>query len=483
MWSKNKLVLILLVLVTFLSFLKKGNHDLQEWDESRNGLNAYEMLENGDYVNLYYNGELDTWNAKPPLMIWLIAGSYKVFGFNEFALRFPSTLCTIIFFMLCFYTLILLESAQTAFFTCVVLISSKAIFGNHIGLTGDFDALLLVFITASVYFFILYVEKQYQYGVFLTAMFTGFAFYTKGPACFVLLPGFLFYLMFRKKLKLFKDGNLWLSICLFMLIAGSWLYIGLRYGKTSEHSVYGSKNSIETMLIYDTYQRLTNPKFDNAPVVDNNYSFFLQVTDARLNLWSYFFFLAILIGLNQLYKNKKDVFAFINQAKYRMTLLSICLIAPLSLILTFASTKHNWYLASVFMFIAFIIIKGIIYVAEKWKGLYFITGLLLVFTFLRQVYYVYTLPTSIHEALAENEKIRNQRLVMVSDRRQDIFLYLKWLNVKILNTEDLPEALKSEKKLYILTSKKLLTPAKDLKIIAAKEFDNYIIGEIKKIHL
>jgi len=57
------------------------------------------------------------------------------------------------------------------------------------------------------------------------------------------------------------------------------------------------------------------------------------------------------------------------------------------------------------------------------------------------------------------------------------------LNVKILNTEDLPEALKSEKKLYILTSKKLLTPAKDLKIIAAKEFDNYIIGEIKKIHL
>ncbi len=150
-------LLVIIILVAFLSFWKIGQHDLQEWDESRNGVNAYEMLQNKDYVNYYFNNEPDTWNAKPPLMIWAIALSYKIFGCNEFALRFPAVISTIIFFIFCFKIIKTLEDSFKAFICCLILISSKAVLGNHIGLSGDFDALLLMLLTASVYYFILYV--------------------------------------------------------------------------------------------------------------------------------------------------------------------------------------------------------------------------------------------------------------------------------------------------------------------------------------
>ena len=54
---------------------------------------AREMLARGDLVVPYANGVrfLD----KPPLMYWLMAASYKVFGVTEFAARFPSILAVL----------------------------------------------------------------------------------------------------------------------------------------------------------------------------------------------------------------------------------------------------------------------------------------------------------------------------------------------------------------------------------------------------
>jgi 4-amino-4-deoxy-L-arabinose transferase-like glycosyltransferase len=49
---------------------------------------AREMLTRGDYVTLHINGV--RYLEKAPLMYWLVAGSYRVFGVNEFATRLPS---------------------------------------------------------------------------------------------------------------------------------------------------------------------------------------------------------------------------------------------------------------------------------------------------------------------------------------------------------------------------------------------------------
>ncbi|PBQ32096.1 hypothetical protein CNR22_10045 [Sphingobacteriaceae bacterium] len=466
--QKQLLLLTLILLVLILSIVNKGTHNLQEWDESRNGVNAYEMLHNNDCINLYYNNKLDTWNAKPPLMIWLIAASYKVFGFNEFALRFPSTIAAFLFFIICFYTVLLLDTTLTAFLTCMILIATKAIFGNHIGLTGDFDALLLFFLTASVYSFILYIERGKKSAIYFTALFVGLAFYTKGPAAFVLIPGFALYLTFKKKIiAIIKDKNFWFATLLMSTIVASWFMLVLIYGKTSNQSVYGSKNSIETMLIHDTFRRLTASDFEPNGTNGHSPFFFFQVLDSRLNLWNYLFYFVLAVGIFFSIQ-KKNFIKFLSEKSSRFILLSFCLITPLTLILSLSANQHNWYLAPIFMFIAFITAKGLCMIGKKWNWTYIVGIFLLLFTLSRHVHYIYSLDTDVHEALTENKFLKNKRLFVVSPLRQDILLYLKWLNVSIFRTEDPSQSFHPGD--LILSSEQL--PG----LSSLQEFEGYYLG-------
>jgi 4-amino-4-deoxy-L-arabinose transferase-like glycosyltransferase len=63
-------------------------------EEGRRILPAVAMLESGDYVVPQVGGE--AYLRKPPLINWLIAGSFKIFGIrNEWTARAPSVLCVL----------------------------------------------------------------------------------------------------------------------------------------------------------------------------------------------------------------------------------------------------------------------------------------------------------------------------------------------------------------------------------------------------
>jgi 4-amino-4-deoxy-L-arabinose transferase-like glycosyltransferase len=91
-WSS---VILLTSILLFLFFYQLNGVWINDYDEARHGVNAYEMTRSGDYLVNTYQGEPDTWNLKPPLSFWLIALAYCLFGFNAFALRFFSVLSTI----------------------------------------------------------------------------------------------------------------------------------------------------------------------------------------------------------------------------------------------------------------------------------------------------------------------------------------------------------------------------------------------------
>jgi 4-amino-4-deoxy-L-arabinose transferase-like glycosyltransferase len=59
-------------------------------DEPRFAEASREMLERGDYVVPYFNNSYRF--DKPPFTYWAQAASYKIFGANDFAARFPSAL-------------------------------------------------------------------------------------------------------------------------------------------------------------------------------------------------------------------------------------------------------------------------------------------------------------------------------------------------------------------------------------------------------
>jgi 4-amino-4-deoxy-L-arabinose transferase-like glycosyltransferase len=63
---------------------------LLDWDEATYAQVARESLARGSFLDLTWNGE--PYLKKPPLLFWLIAGSFSLFGESEFAARLPSVI-------------------------------------------------------------------------------------------------------------------------------------------------------------------------------------------------------------------------------------------------------------------------------------------------------------------------------------------------------------------------------------------------------
>jgi len=55
---------------------------------------AKEILLRGDWVTLHVNGVRNL--EKAPLIYWAVALSYRIFGVNQFAVRFPTALAVVL---------------------------------------------------------------------------------------------------------------------------------------------------------------------------------------------------------------------------------------------------------------------------------------------------------------------------------------------------------------------------------------------------
>ena len=76
-----------------IAFTTLGGADLWDEDEPLYASCAWEMLQRGDWVVPYYNGEM--FPDKPPLMFWMMMSGMEIFGRTEFAVRFWSALLAV----------------------------------------------------------------------------------------------------------------------------------------------------------------------------------------------------------------------------------------------------------------------------------------------------------------------------------------------------------------------------------------------------
>ncbi len=430
-YSQQVYLSIILAIAGFLLLWHRGSINIYEWDEARNGVNAYEMFFNHDYFNLYYGSEPDTISSKPPLLIWLMTISHALFGFNEFALRFPSLITTVLFFIVLYKLLNIYTSPFKAFITCMILITCRAIIDNHVGLTGDFDAPLLLFITLSVYYFSRYTEHDKVYALYMAALFTGIAFYAKGTAAFLYLPGFFFYLILKGKLKqLLTNKHTYAALLILVLIVSSWIYIAVNYTAYPEQSetMYGSRNSIETMLVHETFNRITSSNFSDYETADP--FFFIHTIEWRMNTWHILFYLSVVIGIFRLYKSRAKLKTLMDNPEHRLTVLGLCLSIPIIILVNFAANTLNWYFAPTWPYIAYITVMGIAYICRKWQPAVLIFAVIFAFNLVKHFLYLHHLPTDMHEVM-QNEKsfFKDDKPVVLFTRpKDDILLYVSWLH-------------------------------------------------------
>jgi 4-amino-4-deoxy-L-arabinose transferase-like glycosyltransferase len=177
------LVLALLALSGLLFFLGLGDMGLTDRDEGRNAEAGREMFESGDRLTPMFNYELRV--AKPVFLYWLMDLSYRLFGVNEFAARFPSALFGVALILLQYFFLAYVRDRTIALFGALMLLLNVEILG--LGRMALTDSVLIFFTTASLYGFWLGLHGEGLVRRWIWAFYIGMALatLTKGPVGFL----------------------------------------------------------------------------------------------------------------------------------------------------------------------------------------------------------------------------------------------------------------------------------------------------------
>ena len=216
------LLLALLLLSGLLFFLGLGDMGLTDRDEGRNAEAGREMFESGDRLTPTFNGELRV--AKPVFLYWLMEQSYRLFGVNEFAARFPSALFGVGLILIHYLFLVHQRDRTVALFGGLMLLLNLEILG--LGRMALTDSLLIFFTTASLYGFWLGLHGEGSVRRWIWMFYVGMAIatLTKGPVGFAvpLIVAALYLTWTRRWHEYWQKGVPLAGTLLFVLLAAPW---------------------------------------------------------------------------------------------------------------------------------------------------------------------------------------------------------------------------------------------------------------------
>ena len=147
--EKAGLLILFLTVCYFPLFLHLNGPSIVLWDEARLAVKATEMAKGSSWIVPHFMGKPDMWSLKPPLLLWIQAIFLKVFGFNELGIRLPSAIAALGTALLLFlFSSRTLKKPIAGFLAGVVLVTFDGYVERHLSSTGDYDSLLIFFITA-----------------------------------------------------------------------------------------------------------------------------------------------------------------------------------------------------------------------------------------------------------------------------------------------------------------------------------------------
>lgn len=193
---------------------------LQRWDESRLALAAFEMLQHKNWFVTTFNWQIDLIAMKPPLQIWLIAASIKIFGANELAVRLPAALAALATcFYLYWFLAAKLQKPLAGIIAPAILVVSAAYVRIHGVRTGDYDGLLTLLTTIFLFNYYLYLDRHNSKNLLYSIIALMLACFTKGVAALMFMPGvFLFTLLSGQLLTVLKEKKFYIGLLIFIII-------------------------------------------------------------------------------------------------------------------------------------------------------------------------------------------------------------------------------------------------------------------------
>jgi 4-amino-4-deoxy-L-arabinose transferase-like glycosyltransferase len=319
-------VLTLYPLVAFIDALP-----IYLWDESRQAANAIEMYTNHNWIVTYFDGAPDMWNTKPPLLIWLQVLCMNIMGCTVMALRMPSVIAAFATTLSLFF-FIKKETGNIwiAFFSGIALVSMEGFNGFHVARTGDYDALLILFVMLALFQFYYYLDTFNKKHILLVCLFLGLGSLTKGIAALLFLPGILAYALIQQKvLRILKAPYFYVGCLIYILLVGG-------YYVTRESANPGYLNAVYMNELGGRFLEV------NEGHEGNMFTYFILLSEDQTYFW-FNWFLVLLILCPFFIKTSKHKKLF----QYFL-LLTICFIT----IITVSKTKITWYVAPALPLIA-----------------------------------------------------------------------------------------------------------------------------------
>ncbi len=212
---------VLLGFCLFLFIFGLGVRDLWDVDEGMHSVAAKHVVESGDWVTPMYNGE--PFFDKPMFFTWLVAISFALLGFTEFAARLPAALIGLVGVWLTYQLGRRMFNARTGFLAGVVLATSLLYL--VMSRTVVHDSALALCTTAALLLFYLAAEDPEQRSRLFLLFYVALAgaVLAKGPLG-ALLPAMVIgpYLLLTRRLALIKEMRLGWGILIFLILSAPW---------------------------------------------------------------------------------------------------------------------------------------------------------------------------------------------------------------------------------------------------------------------
>lgn len=248
-----------------------------------------EMMLYNDFTSPQIYGEY--WYDKPPMYYWLVAGTFKVFGINEFSARFPSALLAVICVVVVYLSVSKLFTERAGIASGLVLATSIEYF--YLGKAAVTDITLTFFLTASL---LCFLRKKYYFFYIFAALAT----LTKGPIGF-LFPGAIIFIwmVLTRRFSELKNMKIPVGIIIWAIVTLPWYW--------TMYQIHGSA-FIDGFIGVNNITRFTTAEH----VKTSAWYFFIPVLILGLFPWTALLFQAIRESLTTKGRDEYGILLFLN---------------------------------------------------------------------------------------------------------------------------------------------------------------------------
>ncbi|MFH1593501.1 MAG: glycosyltransferase family 39 protein [Candidatus Omnitrophota bacterium] len=242
--KESHLIIALVLFSAFIFMIGLGRMPLTDPDEVFYAQTAKEMLERGELLTPLIFGKPQF--EKPPLFYWLVLGSFKILGINEFAARIASAILGILGALGTYLLGKALISRRAGILAGLVLATSF----NYIALARACVtdmALCVFFLFGFLFFFYGLLSSSGKRPWFLlSAAIFGLAVLTKGPIGIffpVLIIGL--YLISTREIKRLKEIPVFWGTIVLLAVSAPWYILMYKaHGKEFIDLFFGFHNVI-----------------------------------------------------------------------------------------------------------------------------------------------------------------------------------------------------------------------------------------------